>query len=324
MFKKNQSRQKRLMKKKFLFSLGLTFLIIIIFESGLIVGQYKIFPYYQIQYVKNIVMNKDQNKFSRYSESYRARNIDVNELVECPKNADLILINGQSNAGSSVRANVVKSDLHVMYFNKNCYKLAEPVLGATGSMSSLTSELASKIDTTKSIIFVNNAWGGSSIKEWAAKDSKISKYTNDNLKYLIANKKSKLKFFIWIHGEDDSFSGINYIDEFMNTKKNIFNKIAKKDLANLITIISQTSICYDTNQLKLKYGKKIFQGSPEDKNLTKQQKQIAIQLKNTEYISSDKYKSDYRYDGCHFNKFGINALTNDLSVIINSNVKKNN
>ena len=110
----------------------------------------------------------------------------------------------------------------------------------------------------------------------------------------------------------------------MNTKKNIFNKIAKKDLANLITIISQTSICYDTKQLKLKYGKKIFQGSQEDKNLTKQQKQIAIQLKNTEYISSDKYKSDYRYDGCHFNKFGINALTNDLSVIINSNVKKNN
>ena len=49
------------------------------------------------------------------------------------------------------------------------------------------------------------------------------KWRNIKSALSVANKKSKLKFFIWIHGEDDSFSGINYIDEFMNTKKNIFN-----------------------------------------------------------------------------------------------------
>ena len=301
------------MKNKPLFLLGCISLVIV-FGLGLIVGKYKIFPYYQIQFVKNIVMNMDQNKFSRYSNSYRKSNIKDYELVECPKNANLILINGQSNAASSVNANVVKSDLHVMYFNKNCYKLAEPILGASGNIMSLTSELASKIDTIKPIIFVNNAWCGSSVKEWAAKDSKLTKYTNDNLKYLIKNKKSKLKFFIWIQGEEDAFSGINYIDEFKKTKKNIFNTIAKEDLKDLTTIITQTSICYDKEEGKLK----------EDKNLTNQQRQIAIQSKNTEYISSDKYNGNYRYDGCHFNSFGINALTSDLSVIINSNVKKNN
>jgi len=40
-------------------------------------------------------------------------------------------------------------------------------------------------------------------------------------------------------------------------------------------------------------------------------------------VDTDKLDKSFRYDGCHFNKEGIEIITNEIAEIINNDRKNN-
>ena len=106
----------------------------------------------------------------------------------------------------------------------------------------------------KKFIFLTNAWGGTSIDDWARDDSLLTTYVNKNLTFLNKNGNS-LKYIIWIQGESD-FN--NYKDYEIKFKKSIDNLLKGIKLdENFKLFITQTSICKRQDEEKINKVKKI-------------------------------------------------------------------
>lgn len=242
-------------------------------------------------------------KFEEITPRYQ--NTRLKKEIECPKNSDVIIILGQSNAANYlINYNKIETD-HLNYYNDKCYKLTDPVLGATGNLQSLAPVLADKIISKKPVIFLTNAWGGSNISQWSMSESKLSEYANRNM--LKLSKNNNLKFIIWIQGESDANKKINYKKHFLDFKKNILKNLNESQKKLLKFIITQTSICGSDARNR-------------DKKLNRYQKNLG-KLKNTFVTDvTDNLNFNYRYDTCHFNQFGIDKITDEISEIINNNL----
>ncbi len=228
-------------------------------------------------------------------------NLDLKTEVECPKNSDIILIIGQSNSANNLLSSVDQSikDINFNYLNNKCYQLSEPVLGATGNKYSFVSSLSAKLINKDPIVFFTAGVNASSIKKWSS-DKEISYEINKSLKNLV--KDNSLSFIIWVQGESDAFKNIDYISHFKQMRQILLDGIDDSKLIDNKFIITQTSIC----------------NSKQDKILTGHQKELGM-LFNDVIVTdiTDNLDNNYRYDGCHFNKFGTEAITNEISKIIN-------
>ena len=184
-------------------------------------------------------------------------------------------------------------------FNKKFYRLSNPVLGANGDKDSIAPAIAAKLKSKKPYIFLTNGWGGTSIYDWSHPNSMLVKYIKRNLKDLL--KIHRLKYLIWIQGESDNNTDVDYIREFNIFRDNLFSGISNKQLQKAKWIITQTSIC----------------GNKRDHVLNAQQKKLA--QKDKVYITkvTDSLDINYRFDDCHFNKFGTEKIAIEISKIIN-------
>tara|TARA_Y100001970_G_scaffold279608_1_gene387247 strand:- start:810 stop:1706 length:897 start_codon:yes stop_codon:yes gene_type:complete len=219
----------------------------------------------------------------------------------CPKDSKVILIIGQSNSSNNLLSSIDKStkDINYNYLNNKCYELSEPVLGASGNKSSLTSSLSSKIKHKKPIIFFTAGINATSITDWSNENG-FAKKINKNLKKILHT--NSLNFVIWIQGETDANTNIDYISHFEKMKLSLLSQINEKKTKNNKFIITQTSIC----------------NSKKDIDLNNQQKKLQMIFDDVIVASvTDNLDENFRYDGCHFNKFGTEAITNELSEIIN-------
>ena len=189
----------------------------------------------------------------------------------------------------------------INYFNGKCYKLSNPVLGAEGNKQSVVPAIASKLQLSSKYIFLTTGWGGTSITSWGKDNSELSEYTNKNLKEL-NDLGHQLRAVIWIQGTADIHSGINYIFYFNKMKSQILKGLENKD--DVKFIITKDSIC--------DFGRM-------DNEINKQKKYLAKKEKNiffTEVVGN--LDSNYRYDGCHFNKFGTEEIAKEISSILNN------
>ena len=243
--------------------------------------------------------NTNNTNLDKYSEEYRYSAIEVKKEKVCPSNSDVIVILGQSNSTNALIYEDYKKNKHLNYFNGKCYSLTDPVLGATGNLQSLVPALSSKIMSNKPIIFLTNGWGGTSITEWSGDDSKLTNYANKNI--LEISKKNNLKYIIWIQGESDSKNNIDYEDHFLKFKKLLLKNLTEEKKEHIKFIITQTSICGNNRDIIL---------NQHQKNLGKMKNIFTTEV-------TDNLNKNYRYDGCHFNKFGIELITEEISKIIN-------
>jgi len=69
------------------------------------------------------------------------------------------LVAGQSNAANHVSSFDYENNLHVNCFDLQCFPLRNPVLGATGSGSSVVPAIASKLTSKTPYIFLTAAPG---------------------------------------------------------------------------------------------------------------------------------------------------------------------
>jgi len=237
-----------------------------------------------------------------YPKENRYSILEAKKEKVCPSNSDVIVVLGQSNSANHLIYDDYKKNDHLNYFNGNCYSLTDPVLGATGENQSIVPALSSKILSNKPIIFLTNGWSATSITEWSREDSELTSYANKNI--LEIAKKNNLKYIIWIQGESDRHKNIDYKDHFLKFKKLLLKNLTKEKKEHIKFIITQTSICRDIRDIKL---------NKHQKNLGKMKNFYTTEV-------TDNLDINYRYDGCHFNKFGVELITEEISKIINSNL----
>ena len=247
-------------------------------------------------------------KRRKTSQSKKGKKFPSRERIQPDKNKtrvdvsskrDIIILFGQSNSANSVLSNEYFRSKHLNYFNKKFYRLSNPVLGANGDKDSVAPAIAAKLKSKKPYIFLTNGWGGTSIYDWSHPNSMLVKYIKRNLKDLL--KIHRLKYLIWIQGESDNNTDVDYIREFNIFRDNLFSDISNKQLQKAKWIITQTSIC----------------GNKRDHVLNAQQKKLA--QKDKVYITkvTDSLDINYRFDDCHFNKFGTEEIAIEISKIIN-------
>ena len=247
-------------------------------------------------------------KRRKTSQSNKEKKFPSRERIQLNKNKtrvdvsskrDIIILFGQSNSANSVLSNEYFRSKHLNYFNKKFYRLSNPVLGANGDKDSVAPAIAAKLKSKKPYIFLTNGWGGTSIYDWSHPNSMLVKYIKRNLKDLL--KIHRLKYLIWIQGESDNNTDVDYIREFNIFRDNLFSGISNKQLQKAKWIITQTSIC----------------GNKRDHVLNAQQKKLA--QRDKVYITkvTDSLDINYRFDDCHFNKFGTEKIAIEISKIIN-------
>lgn len=247
-------------------------------------------------------------KRKKTSQSKKGKKFPSRERIQPDKNKtrvdvsskrDIIILFGQSNSANSVLSNEYFRSKHLNYFNKKFYRLSNPVLGANGDKDSVAPAIAAKLKSKKPYIFLTNGWGGTSIYDWSHPNSMLVKYIKRNLKDLL--KIHRLKYLIWIQGESDNNTDVDYIREFNIFRDNLFSGISNKQLQKAKWIITQTSIC----------------GNKRDHVLNAQQKKLA--QRDKVYITkvTDSLDINYRFDDCHFNKFGTEEIAIEISKIIN-------
>ena len=246
--------------------------------------------------------NLDKNTFKL--NLVRFDDISLKKNVKCPKNRDVIVILGQSNAANHLTnfKKIIPSN-NLNYFNGKCYLLSDPVLGATGIDNSMVPALSKKILNKKPIIYLTYAYAGTSIKDWSKENSPLTNYANENI--LKISKTNNIKYIIWIHGEADAYRDIDYKTHFLKFKKNLLKNLKQKDIKKIKFILTQTSICgYDTEM--------------RDKKLNEHQKKLG-KIKNI-YVTevTDNLDFNYRHDKCHLNAFGIKAVSSEIADLINN------
>ncbi len=250
----------------------------------------------------NIVSeNKNTNEDQHvYNKDLRYQFVTNKKKYSCPESLDVIVILGQSNAANHLLTNEYENTSNFNFYENSCYSLSDPVLGTTGKMGSIVPAIASKLNNKKPIIFITNAWGGSSILSWSSNDSYLTKYARDNIRKV--TEKNILKYIIWIQGETDIGSDINYFEQFLKFKNNLFFNIDDSKIKDVKFIVTQTSKCNGVEDTKLsRYQKKL--SSVENIILTE---------------VTDNLDENYRYDGCHYNSFGTEIIASEISKIINS------
>ena len=223
----------------------------------------------------------------------------------CPEKSPVILIIGQSNAANSGISSINENKNNLNYNPEDgfCYELSEPVLGATGDRSSITSSIGKKITSDKTIIFLNRSVDGSSIEEW------IKFYSLDLNKTLNKIlKKNYLKTIVWIQGEGETIeSSKHYFKNFEILKSQIFNNLNVK-FEDVNFIITRSTYCGSSSEIYI----------AKKDEMDFQRKLIREKYKNVKLLKiTDNLDDTYRYDNCHFNIKGIDKISNELALQIN-------
>jgi hypothetical protein len=243
----------------------------------------------------------------------RYHKISLKNKVKCPESAQVILVAGQSNSANHVVSKKYANSQHVNYYDKKCYSLENPVLGATGHNDSVVPAIAAKLKSTSPYIFLTVGWGGTSIIEWGKENSGLSRNVNKNLRELNASGHN-LHAVVWIQGESDNGrvqgeiiddEHFDYAHYFNEMKDQMFEGLDNKGSVKFI--VTQTSIC----------------NGPRDIKLNDIQKSLGRDKNTYVTMVTDSLDLNYRYDvgkgwaGCHFNKFGTEEIAKEISSILN-------
>ena len=233
----------------------------------------------------------------KFPDKKRFRDESQGQPIECPPNAKIILIAGESNAGNHLeKTNVTVPSNFVNAYFGNCFKVSGPALGSTGRNGSITSYIASKLKSPDPIIFVNTAFDNSSVFDWAlSHEDSLSNFANSQLK-MFDGTNNELAAIVWIQGESDVFSDINYFSHFSKIQKLLTNGINGTPVHYIVT---QSSKC-DPNgpDVKITDAQALVANNSETVHIA---------------INTDNLSDEYRMDGCHYNGDGANIIAHSIA-----------
>ena len=128
--------------------------------------------------------------------------------LACPADALVIVTGGQSNAANAL-SDPLPADAALpafMALGGKCYRLRDPVLGATSTGGSLWTAMGAALHRAsgRPVVFINGAVGGSQLGDWL--DDR-SGYRQHLAAEVVAARRAGLVpgYVFWVQGETDAF-----------------------------------------------------------------------------------------------------------------------
>lgn len=232
--------------------------------------------------------------------------------VACPPPAETLLIiaGGQSNAGNFVSERtpaVAKANTYTL-FEGRCFLAQDPMLGADGDQGSLWPSLGAALSQHlgRPIMFIAAAAGGTRYRDWIDPHASYLPRLRAQIE-AATGLGYHPSVVIWHQGEADTIAGATAAE-------------VEQDLGSLareILQIAPSSLFY-LYQVSRCVGPKRVTSSQEVKD--GQARVAAADHRIVLGFDTDTLDENYRWDKCHFNKFGrdeiVMATTRDIVSIL--------
>lgn len=239
--------------------------------------------------------------------------IDRRREIACPRNPIVILTGGQSNAGNYVGPRIEERpeiDAYMM-FDGRCFRLSDPLFGATGTQGSIWSALGHRIAefSQRPVLFINGAVADSSIRDWihprSVHFSRLRSQVN-----AAAERGVRPTIVLWHQGETDARRAVGAETFFLELEE------LSRRLLQELQVSPKTQIVF--------YRASVCAPLRPNPNYSLLRAQTAIGLGRQSVLgpNTDAYGSEFRVDGCHFNERGrdaiVQATLNVLSYMLST------
>ena len=239
-------------------------------------------------------------------------NVDTrgSAAVACPADALVIVTGGQSNAANAL-SDPLPADPDAaayMALGGKCYRLRDPVLGATASGGSLWTAMGSALyrATGRPVVFINGAVGGSQLGDWLDDRSGYRAHLARNV---VAARQAGLvpRYMFWVQGETDAFALVD-------------PGLFVTELQALITRFDPATgpipwLVYRSTHCMERRGN----GPEIDAAVT------ALAQRSGRVMlgpNASALGPEMRHDGCHFNTAGRDALVAETLVIMAPSLRR--
>jgi len=230
--------------------------------------------------------------------------------MDCPIDPIVIVTGGQSNAANELSDAVdARTDLPAaMFYKGQCYPLADPLLGATGHRGSLWAALGHRLasETKRAVVFINGAITATTFEHWLAPDSGYL----ERLETAVREARAvglKPHILLWHQGESDALARIAYAKHAERLNRLVtalLTRIIPSPDARLV--LFRASVCTGARAA----------GNPE---LVAAQTEVASHhVRVVLGPDTDRLGARFRYDGCHFNDRGRDAVVEATLDVIRS------
>lgn len=279
----------RLCNKRILLPL-LLLLMSVFYTYGILTMYLKIFPFEQLQYFKNFVLQPTNS-------TIKNRELDTTGLTEIPveelMNPLVFVTYGQSNSVNSSQMGYQNSDNVFMFLDGKIYQYREPAIGGTGENGSVWGRVGDQLiqnGLAYSVVFVNAGWGGASIQELTYEHQ--YDFFEKQLRSAL-DTFGKIDGVLFHQGETNHkrlLGSSNYERDFLHFVSKIHT------ITNTPIYLSTVSLCQ----------------SEPDKGLLGIQDKIIIENEgvlrgpNSDLLSEPKYRLP---DYCHFSSEGLDRLS---------------
>lgn len=231
-------------------------------------------------------------------------NISCNEISK--DKLMVILVAGQSNVANTGETGYTPKNKVYNFWNGECYKATDPLLGATGYRGSLWTRFAEIILRSpdySGIMIATTAVGGTKIKSWADKN-----YLG---KRIISTTKALNKagfpptHIFWHQGEDDARNFDS--QEYKRNLKSVISIMRENSQAPIY--VAKTSRCKDNRGIAdLRYA----------------QSSVVNNVDIFAGPNTDEIGFEGRFDGCHLSTEGLErAAYMWIDAIVKSSKLKN-
>lgn len=269
----------------------LLLIILVFYIYGILTIYLKIFPFEQLQYVKNYVLSTDAKLKNRITDIKKRGLTSIpTEMIKKP----LVFVTyGQSNSVNSGQVGYEPSEDVYMFLDGKSYIYQDPALGGTGSNGSVWGRVGDQLiqnDVTSSVVFVTTGWGGASIQELTYNHQ--YEFFEKQLKSVI-DEFGKIDGILFHQGETNhqqNLGSSEYESDFLTLLSNI------RKLTDTPVYLSQVSLCHNKpDELLLEIQDKLI----------KEHKGI-LRGPNSDLLFDPKFRLP---DYCHFSNAGFDELS---------------
>jgi hypothetical protein len=234
---------------------------------------------------------------------------DAATLVPCPTGEPIVILTGgQSNAANALSDPVDENpSLRAFMFHKGrCYRLRDPVLGVTGDRGSLWTALGHRLaaETGRDVVFINGGVGGTTYRDW------LNLHTGyfDRLRKLVedaARHGLRPHWVLWHQGESDALRNVPS-EVFEGELKVLIGRLmSERPLADVKLVLYAASVCYGSDRRL-----------PQPRLRQAQRRAAELSPNVLMGPDTDRYGARFRYDDCHFNGPGRDAIVDETAKLL--------
>ena len=234
------------------------------------------------------------------------------EEKDCPPPMEttVLVIGGQSNAANVVPVLSRAGSRVTVWFDGRCFSAADPLLGGTASAGSLWVKLADQLakELGHPVLLINGAVGGTQFADWL--DDRSGYYRALTNRVAAATKAGySPDLILWHQGETDA-AAEHDMDELGQEIGLLLDRLLA-DIPESLIYFFQASRCIGSYRID---------GVPEV--IAVEQKAAGARDRVITGMNTDELGLNFRWDTCHFNSLGRDAIVDRVTPELLSILKE--